>query len=116
MAAAENHLQLTERFPNPKAQVRAARTAISHSIGGPGNNNFVTILERVDSRRRRDPVAPPRLHFESRHGRPERESASPLHGAEATVEAATTNQLECLPDLPESDRRSRAWGFGWRLN
>jgi acetyl-CoA acetyltransferase len=88
---AENHLQLTDRFPNPKAQVRDARTAISHSVGGPGNNNFVTILERVDSRRRRDPVAPPpRLHFESRHGRPERESASPLHGAEATVEAATT--------------------------
>jgi hypothetical protein len=87
---AENHLQLTERFPNPKAQVRGARTAISHSVGGPGNNNFVTILERVDSRRRRDPVAQPRLHFESRQGRPERESASSLHGAEATVEAATT--------------------------
>ena len=34
----------------------------------------------------------------------------------ATVETATSNQLECLPDLPESDRRSRAWGFGWRLN
>jgi len=87
---AENHLQLTDRFPNPKAQVPGARTAISHSVGGPGNNNFVTILERVDSRRRRDPVAQPRLHFESRHGRPERESASRLHGAEATVEAATT--------------------------
>jgi acetyl-CoA acetyltransferase len=87
---AENHLQLTDRFPNPKAQVRDARTAISHSVGGPGNNNFVTILERVDNRRRRDPVAQPRLHFESRHGRPERESASQLHGAEATVEAATT--------------------------
>jgi len=87
---AENFLQLTDRFPNPRAQVRHAKTAISHSIGGPGNNNFVTILERADSRRRRDPVAPPRLHFESRQGRPERESASPLHGAEATVEAATT--------------------------
>ena len=70
--------------------MRDAKTAICHSIGGPGNNNFVTILERADSRRRRDPVAQPRLHFESRHGRPERESASPLHGAEATVEAATT--------------------------
>jgi acetyl-CoA acetyltransferase len=87
---AENYLQLTERFPNPRAQVRGAKIGISNSIGGPGNNNFVTILERTDSRRRRDAVPPPRLHFESRHGRPERESASPLHGAEATVEAATT--------------------------
>lgn len=34
----------------------------------------------------------------------------------ATVEAATTNQLACLPDLPEADRRTRGWGFGWRLN
>ena len=87
---AENYLQLTDRFPNRRAQVSDARTAISHSIGGPGNNNFVTILERTDSRRRRDPVAQPRLHFESRQGRPEREGASQLHGAEATVEAATT--------------------------
>jgi len=87
---AENYLQLTDRFPNRRAQVRGATTAISHSIGGPGNNNFVTILERSDSRRRRDRVAPPRLHFESRAGRPEREGVSQLHGAEATVEAATT--------------------------
>jgi acetyl-CoA acetyltransferase len=87
---AENYLQLTDRFPNPRAQVRDARIAISNSIGGPGNNNFVTILERTDHRRRREAVAPPRLHFESRQGRPERESASRLHGAEATVEAATT--------------------------
>jgi len=67
---AENYLQLTDRFPNRRAQVRAARIAISHSIGGPGNNNFVTLLERTDSRRRRDAVAQPRLHFESRQGRP----------------------------------------------
>jgi acetyl-CoA acetyltransferase len=87
---AENYLQLTDRFPNPKAQVSNPKVAISHSIGGPGNNNFVTILERTDNRRRREAVAPPRLHFESRQGRPERESASRLHGAEATVEAATT--------------------------
>jgi acetyl-CoA acetyltransferase len=87
---AENYLQLTERFPNPRAQVNGAKVGISNSIGGPGNNNYVTILERADSRRRRDPVAPPRLHFESRQGRPERESALRLHGAEATVEAATT--------------------------
>jgi hypothetical protein len=90
---AENYLQLTDRFPNPKAQVSNPKVAISHSIGGPGNNNFVTILERTDSRRRREAVAPPRLHFESRQGRPERESASRLHGAEATVEAATTTHV-----------------------
>ncbi len=87
---AENYLQLTDRFPNRRAQVRGATIAIAHSVGGPGNNNFVTILERSDSRRRRDSVAPPRRNFESRQGRPEREGASQLHGAEATVEAATT--------------------------
>jgi acetyl-CoA acetyltransferase len=87
---AENYLQLTDRFPNRSAQVRNAKIAISHSIGGPGNNNYVTLLERSDSRRRRSAVTPPRLHFESRQGRPERESVSGLHGAEAIVEAATT--------------------------
>lgn len=34
----------------------------------------------------------------------------------ATVRAATTNQLDCLRDLAEADRRTRPWGFGWRLN
>lgn len=34
----------------------------------------------------------------------------------ATIEAATTNQLEACHDLPEADRRTRGWGFGWRLN
>ncbi len=34
----------------------------------------------------------------------------------ATVAAATCNQLDCLHDLPEADRRTRGWGFGWRLN
>ena len=97
---AENYLQLTDRFPNPRAQVRSAKIGISHSIGGPGNNNFVTILERTDSRRRRDPVPQPRLHFESRQGRPERESASRLHGAEATVEAATTIHVRAAGGPP----------------
>jgi len=86
----ENYLQMTERFPNRDAQVRDARIGISHSIGGPGNNNYVTILEAEDSRRRRDPVAPPRRHFESRRGRPQRVAPEGLHGARATVEAATT--------------------------
>ena len=34
----------------------------------------------------------------------------------ATIEAATRNQLEPLRDLPETDRRCRPWGLGWRLN
>jgi CubicO group peptidase (beta-lactamase class C family) len=43
-----------------------------------------------------------------------------LHGirtlSPATVDAATTNQLEGFHDLPEPDRRTRPWGFGWRMN
>ena len=49
----ENYLQITDRFPNRDAQVRDARFGISNSIGGPGNNNYVTLIERNDGRRRR---------------------------------------------------------------
>jgi acetyl-CoA C-acetyltransferase len=87
---AENYLQITERFPNRAAQVPGARIGISHSIGGPGNNNYVTVLESSSSRRRRQAVPPPRLHFESRQRRPERAGAHGLHGASARVEAATS--------------------------
>jgi acetyl-CoA C-acetyltransferase len=87
---AENYLQITERFPSRDAQVPGARIGISNSIGGPGNNNYVTILESTKSRRRREPVSKPRLHFESPKRRPERAAASELHGANAVVEAATT--------------------------
>ena len=87
---AENYLQLTDRFPNRRAQVPGAKVGIAHSIGGPGNNNYVTILESIVSRRRRESPAPPRLHFESRSRRPERETAEKLHGAKAIVDAATT--------------------------
>ncbi len=34
----------------------------------------------------------------------------------ATVDAATRNQLEPVRDVPETDRRCKPWGFGWRLN
>jgi CubicO group peptidase (beta-lactamase class C family) len=34
----------------------------------------------------------------------------------AAVKAATRNQLEAMPDVPEGDRRARPWGLGWRLN
>ncbi|MDJ0852965.1 MAG: beta-ketoacyl synthase N-terminal-like domain-containing protein [Myxococcota bacterium] len=87
---AENFLQLTGRFPSREAQVAGARIGISHSIGGPGNNNFVTILESVDSPRRRDEVPQPQLHFEALGRRPERSGAYHLHGARGVVEAATS--------------------------
>jgi acetyl-CoA acetyltransferase len=87
---AENYLQITQRFPNPAAQVPDARIGICHSIGGPGNNNYVTLIESTDGRRRRDYVPPPPRRFESQRRRPEREAAHRFHGATATVEAATT--------------------------
>lgn len=33
-----------------------------------------------------------------------------------TIEASTRNQLEAMRDVPEIDRRTRPWGFGWRLH
>jgi hypothetical protein len=86
----ENYLQITDRFPHRDAQVADARFGISNSIGGPGNNNYVTLLERADGRRRRDEVAPPRRLYESRESRLVREQASGLHGSDAQVLAATT--------------------------
>lgn len=86
---AESYLQLTERFPNPRAQVTRPRVAIAHSIGGPGNNVYVTVLERSDSRRRREDVPEPRVHFQS-GPRPAPAAAEQIHGARAVVEAATT--------------------------
>lgn len=34
----------------------------------------------------------------------------------AGVLAATRNQLEQMREVPPDDRRTRPWGFGWRLN
>ncbi len=34
----------------------------------------------------------------------------------ASVAAATRNQLAGMKDVPESDRRCKPWGLGWRLN
>ena len=34
----------------------------------------------------------------------------------ATIGTATRNQLECMRDIPEYDRRCRPWGLGWRLD
>ena len=36
--------------------------------------------------------------------------------SQAAINAATRNQLEVMPDIPETDRRTKPWGLGWRLN
>jgi acetyl-CoA C-acetyltransferase len=87
---AENYLQLIGDFPNPRAQVEDARIGLSHSIGGPGNNNYVTIIEATSSRRRPDEVAEPRRHFDASLRRGKRVEAGPVHGAHGVVEGATT--------------------------
>jgi hypothetical protein len=87
---AECYLQLAGRFPNPRAQVPNARVGIAHSIGGPGNNVYVTVIERSDSRRRPDPVARPQLTFRSSGpglGETEREKLPP---GRAVLEAFTS--------------------------
>lgn len=33
-----------------------------------------------------------------------------------TIELATTNRLHDFPDIPEPVRRTRGWGYGWRMN
>jgi len=82
-------LQLTERFPNPRAQVRRPSLGIAHSVGGPGNNVYVTLLERSDSHRPREHVPEPRVRFQSSE-RPRRAKDAGRHGARAVVEAATS--------------------------
>ncbi len=82
-------LQLLDRFPNPGAQVRGASIGIAHSIGGPGNNVYVTVVERSDTLRLPEAVPEPRLHFEATPSRPAPD-LSRLDGAHAVVEAATT--------------------------
>lgn len=34
----------------------------------------------------------------------------------AAVSAATRNQLDCMREVPEVERRCRPWGLGWRLD
>jgi acetyl-CoA acetyltransferase len=91
---AECYLQLAGRFPNPQAQVANARIGLAHSIGGPGNNVYVTLIERSDAKRKPDANLPrPPLTFRSM--RPPRLAEVPeqlegLHGARALLEAYTT--------------------------
>ncbi len=87
---AENYLQITERFPNPRAQVRGATIGIAHSIGGPGNNNYVTIIESTSSRRQRENPPPVYRSAESPRRLPERGTLEKMHGAKAIVDAVTT--------------------------
>jgi hypothetical protein len=96
---AELYLQLCGRFPNPRAQAADARIGLSHSIGGPGNNVYVTLLERADSRREpaRDLPEPERQATASR------ELPVPpraLHGKLGRIEAATTIHVTASGDAP----------------
>ena len=90
-------LQLLERFPNPRAQVARARLGIAHSIGGPGNNVYVTVIERVDSKRRPELVAAPRLAFGKNGGAPVRVASKGLAGAQGTLLAMTTIHVTAGP-------------------
>lgn len=96
----ENYLQITDRFPHRDAQVPGARFGISNSIGGPGNNNYVTLIERADGRRQRAAVPAPRRLYESRESRLEREQPAELHGADARVEAVTTIHVTAGGEAP----------------
>ncbi|MEN8159729.1 MAG: beta-ketoacyl synthase N-terminal-like domain-containing protein [Myxococcota bacterium] len=87
---AECALQLMQRFPNPRAQVPRPETAIAHSIGGPGNNVYVTVLERSDTRRRPEAVVAPRQAFGRNGCAPIRSDAAALEGATGEVLASTT--------------------------
>ncbi len=94
---AECALQLLERFPNPRAQVPRAQLGIAHSIGGPGNNVYVTVIERADSKRRPELVAAPRLTFGKNGGAPIRGSSKDLAGAHGTLLAMTTIHVTAGP-------------------
>jgi hypothetical protein len=85
----ELYLQLTGEFPNPRAQARDARMGLSHSIGGPGNNVYVTLIERSDSQREPgDPGPKPARRAPVRAELADAPAA--LHGRVARIEAATT--------------------------
>ena len=72
-------------------------TAIAQSIGGPGNNVYVTVLERSDSRRRPEAAVPPRQEFGRNGGAPIRTSGSSLEGATGEVLASTTIHVAAGP-------------------
>jgi acetyl-CoA acetyltransferase len=86
----ECYLQIAGRFPNPRAQLSGARVGIAHSIGGPGNNVYVTVIERSDSKRRPDPVPRPQLSFRSTGPARVDDGRAPLPPGRALLEAFTS--------------------------
>ncbi|MFQ5513015.1 MAG: beta-ketoacyl synthase N-terminal-like domain-containing protein [Myxococcota bacterium] len=96
---AELFLQLTGRFPNPRAQAPDRRMGIAHSIGGPGNNIFVTLLERAGNRREVTEHLPEPPRYLRPTGSP-RAPASELHGRRARIEAATTIHVTATESAP----------------
>lgn len=95
----ELYLQLTRRFPNARAQALDARVGLSHSIGGPGNNVYVTLIERADNSRERagdlplpERCAPPRGALPA--------PPQALHGKRARIEAATTIHVTASGEPP----------------
>jgi acetyl-CoA C-acetyltransferase len=94
---AECALQLMQRFPNPLAQVPRPEIAIAQSIGGPGNNVYVTVLERSDSPRRPEAATPPRQEFGRNGGVPIRRAGAALEGATGEVLASTTIHVAAGP-------------------
>ena len=96
---AELWLQLTGRFPNPRAQVLDPRIGVAQSIGGPGNNVYVTLIELASNQRQvlsHLPMPPRYLRPPDQRTVP----ASQLHGRRARIEAATTIYVTASGDGP----------------
>jgi acetyl-CoA C-acetyltransferase len=85
----ELYLQLTRAFPNPRAQARDARIGLAHSIGGPGNNVYVTLLESASSVRQPAAVLPELVRRVAK-GAQLGPDVHALSGRLARIEAATT--------------------------
>jgi acetyl-CoA C-acetyltransferase len=96
----ELYLQLTQRFPNPRAQVPDARVGLSHSIGGPGNNVYVTLLEKSDNRRERATDLPQPERQVPPHAGELPAPPQALHGKHARIEAATTIHVTASGESP----------------
>lgn len=86
---AEVYLQLVGRFPSQRAQVPDPRVGLAHSIGGPGNNVYVTLLELASNRRERASGLPRPARRAGRVGGAPGPLQS-LHGRRGRIEAATT--------------------------
>lgn len=94
---AECHLQLVGRFPNPRAQVPGAKLGIAHSIGGPGNNVYVTVIERADSRRKAEAALRPQLSFRSTRPANLSEERERVPAGRAVLEAFTSIHVTSGP-------------------